>query len=126
MVIQNRIGLTSIKKAAKGKKSLQDSLGATQHRLKKNFGNIFVRDNLGINSIVKQLYLGILQTFGVHKSKLLLKFDGKIHEKQREYDAERDTRLEQRGIKTIRFTASEIFEKIDSVVAKIQNELDSK
>ena len=60
------------------------------------------------------------------KGAIVVEVDGKSHENRREYDAERDTRLANVGIRTVRFSASDIFEKIDLVVANIQSELENR
>jgi len=61
--------------------------------------------------------------FYCHKAKLVVEIDGKIHEKQKEYDLGRESEIEKYGITIIRFTNDEIINNIDSVLEKIKMNL---
>ncbi|MBN4084995.1 leucine--tRNA ligase [Flavobacteriaceae bacterium AH-315-B10] len=58
------------------------------------------------------------------KKQLIVEVDGKIHDFQKDEDAQRTEILENKGYKVIRFTNEEVLEDIDVVVSKIQKELD--
>lgn len=65
--------------------------------------------------------------FYCHKYKLVIEVDGEIHmqEEVLERDDGREHDKEKLGIKIIRFTNKEIFENIESVKARILNEINS-
>jgi very-short-patch-repair endonuclease len=71
------------------------------------------------------LPFGYIAGFWCLKKQLAVEVDGKSHENRGEYNLERDTRLANVGIKTVRFSAADVFEKIDIVIAKIQSEFDN-
>ena len=58
--------------------------------------------------------------FYCHKLKLVIEIDGEIHEKQKEYDADRTSELLQHNIEIIRFTNAEVMYSIDRVLEKIK------
>jgi len=124
--MQNRIGLTSIKKAAKGKKEFARKLrGNPTPSEEKLWGYLRAR-KLGYKFNRQAIIFGYIPDFWCPEKQIVVEVDGKSHENRREYDAERDTRLANVGIKTVRFSASDIFEKIDLVVANIQSELENR
>jgi len=63
--------------------------------------------------------------FYCHNVRLAIEIDGEIHEQPErvEYDRIRDKELESRGIKTIRFTNSQILNELDSVLITIDKYL---
>jgi very-short-patch-repair endonuclease len=54
------------------------------------------------------------------EQKLVIELDGKIHEKQRYYDRERDLIIERLGLKVIRFSNEET-EDMDELLGKIES-----
>jgi very-short-patch-repair endonuclease len=54
--------------------------------------------------------------------KLIIEIDGKIHEKQKEYDEYRTYLLNNLGYKVIRFKNNEVLYKIDSVFCKLKHQ----
>ncbi len=52
--------------------------------------------------------------------KLIIEVDGKIHENQQEYDAQRTEYLNEKGFKVIRFSNEAIISKIDLVIEEIK------
>ena len=54
------------------------------------------------------------------EQKLVIELDGKIHEKQRYYDRERDLIIERLGLKVIRFNNEET-EDMDTLLGKIES-----
>ena len=61
--------------------------------------------------------------FYCHQYKLVVEIDGEIHDYQKEYDYGREMEMEKFGIKTIRFSNQEVFSDIETVIAKIKNEI---
>jgi very-short-patch-repair endonuclease len=51
---------------------------------------------------------------------LVIEVDGKIHEDQREYDAERDEVLARRELQVVRFSNEAIERNLDDVIEKIK------
>ena len=64
------------------------------------------------------VYRYILDFF-CHKAMLAIEIDGDIHKDRKEYDMYRDQYMESIGIKTLRFSASEVFSNIDHVINQI-------
>ncbi|MCH2188244.1 DUF559 domain-containing protein [Candidatus Gracilibacteria bacterium] len=63
--------------------------------------------------------------FYSHELKLVVEIDGKIHEKQKEYDKIRDEIIQQYGVKILRIQSSEIYDDISSVLQKITSYIPS-
>ena len=61
--------------------------------------------------------------FYCHEARLVIEIDGKIHDKQREYDDGRSAEMEKYFIKVIRFKNSEVEKNIYDVVERIENEI---
>ncbi|HOO98376.1 MAG TPA: endonuclease domain-containing protein [Bacteroidales bacterium] len=64
--------------------------------------------------------------FYCHEARLVVEIDGEIHKYRREYDDGRSAEMERYFIKVIRFTNSEIENKIEDVVKKIEYEVSSR
>lgn len=54
-------------------------------------------------------------------ARLVIEVDGPIHERQRDYDRERDTYLAARGLRVLRFTNDAIVADLDGVVRAIRD-----
>ena len=61
--------------------------------------------------------------FYCHKHKLVIELDGVIHDFQVDYDEGRTSEMERYGIKVIRFTNEEVLNSIESVIARIKEEI---
>ncbi|HSW59524.1 MAG TPA: endonuclease domain-containing protein [bacterium] len=57
------------------------------------------------------------------KKKLVVEIDGKIHEKQKDYDELREYIIQSLGYKVIRFTNEDIQHDLDNIVKKLEKEL---
>jgi len=57
--------------------------------------------------------------FYCHKSGLVVELDGPIHDGQMEYDAERDSALESRGLHVLRVKNEEVHQDLESVLGRI-------
>jgi len=64
--------------------------------------------------------------FYCHEAKLVVELDGEIHNQQKEYDDGRSAEMEKYSIKVIRFTNSEIENKIEEVIKRIENEINGR
>ena len=64
--------------------------------------------------------------FYSHEARLVIEIDGEIHIQQKDYDNGRSAEMEKYHIKVIRFTNSEVENKIDDVISIIENEAKSR
>lgn len=58
--------------------------------------------------------------FVCFEEKIIIELDGKLHEMQKERDAERDAWLERQGFKVLRFWNDEVTQNMESVLQKIK------
>ena len=58
-----------------------------------------------------------------HASKLAIELDGRQHEWFTDYDAGRTAVIENFGVRILRFTNAEVYDDLDSVLARIRSEL---
>ena len=63
--------------------------------------------------------------FYCHQKQLVIEIDGKIHEKQTEYDAGRTAELNRWGITVLRFSNEDVMFRIDDVIQEIERYLNS-
>jgi very-short-patch-repair endonuclease len=61
--------------------------------------------------------------FYCHEARLVIELDGEIHKQQREYDDGRSAEMEKFYIKVIRFTNSEVENKMEDVIRRIEDEV---
>jgi very-short-patch-repair endonuclease len=61
--------------------------------------------------------------FYCHEARLVIEIDGDIHNQKKEYDDGRSAEMEKYSIKVIRFTNSDVENKIEEVVKGIENEV---
>ena len=61
--------------------------------------------------------------FYCHPSKLAIEIDGKIHNRQKEYDINREAEIEKYEIKVIRFKNHDVFNNLDHVLNTIKMHL---
>jgi very-short-patch-repair endonuclease len=73
----------------------------------------------GLHFRRQQIIDGFIVDFYCHTAKLVIEVDGKIHEQQAEYDAERDKVLSARGLRLLRIKNEEVTEKLDQVLMLI-------
>jgi very-short-patch-repair endonuclease len=67
----------------------------------------------------QQIIDGFLADFYCHAAALVIEVDGKIHEQQVEYDAERDKVLKARGLHLLRIKNEEVRHELDNVLMRI-------
>ncbi|NTU56936.1 MAG: DUF559 domain-containing protein [Anaerolineales bacterium] len=75
-------------------------------------------NKLGIHFRRQQVISGFIVDFFCHKADLVVEVDGKIHDKQKEEDAERDKVLTEMGLQVVRFRNEEVEKDLTGVVGK--------
>jgi very-short-patch-repair endonuclease len=73
----------------------------------------------GLHFRRQQIIDGFIVDFYCHAASLVIEVDGKIHEKQIEYDLERDKVLSARGLRLLRIKNEEVTQEIDQVLWRI-------
>ncbi|MBE9206304.1 DUF559 domain-containing protein [Nostoc sp. LEGE 06077] len=73
----------------------------------------------GLHFRRQQIIDGFIADFYCHAARLVIEVDGKIHELQAEYDAERDRVLLARGLRLLRIRNEEVVQEIDRVLMLI-------
>jgi very-short-patch-repair endonuclease len=73
----------------------------------------------GLHFRRQQIIDGFIVDFYCHAARLVIEVDGKIHEQQSEYDAERDKVLLVRGLRVLRIKNEQIREELDQVLMGI-------
>ena len=68
----------------------------------------------------QQVIDGFLADFYCHSANLVVEVDGPIHNKQKDYEVERDRIIEARGLTIIRIKNEEVTNNLNSVLDKIQ------
>jgi very-short-patch-repair endonuclease len=63
--------------------------------------------------------------FYCHQHELIVEVDGDIHEFQKEYDAERESYLNEHGFRVIRFRNEEVINDLQGVLKKILSECET-
>ncbi|WP_448265363.1 endonuclease domain-containing protein [Nostoc sp. DSM 114159] len=73
----------------------------------------------GLHFRRQQIINGFIADFYCHATGLVIEVDGKIHEQQAEYDAERDKVLSARGLRLLRIKNEEVRHELDKVLMRI-------
>ena len=76
----------------------------------------------------QQIIEGFIVDFYCHSLRLVIEIDGEIHDKQKQYDTERDQILSSKQLTILRFTNQEVSKDIESVlktIAKKQEEIEN-
>jgi len=81
---------------------------------------------LGYKFNRQSILFGYIADFWCPEKMIVIEVDGKYHDDRQEKDKERDERLANCGIKTIRFSASRVFGDIEGVVEDIKKELSTR
>lgn len=74
----------------------------------------------GLHFRRQQVIDGFIADFYCHAARLVIEIDGGIHERQREYDGERDRIISSRGLQVIRIRNEEIQKDIYQVMQRIR------
>jgi very-short-patch-repair endonuclease len=67
----------------------------------------------------QQVLYGYIVDFYCHAAGLVVEVDGEIHEDRKEEDERRDQVLQQKGLRTLRFSNGEVTENIPEVLKQI-------
>ncbi|MBH8562944.1 DUF559 domain-containing protein [Nostoc sp. CENA67] len=73
----------------------------------------------GLHFRRQQIIDGFIADFYCHAAGLVIEVDGKIHQQQAEYDAERDKVLSARGLRLLRIKNEEVRQELDQVLMRI-------
>ncbi|QSJ16475.1 DUF559 domain-containing protein [Nostoc sp. UHCC 0702] len=73
----------------------------------------------GLHFRRQQIIDGFIADLYCHVAGLVIEVDGKIHEQQAEYDAERDKVLSARGLRLLRIKNEEVRQELDQVLMRI-------
>jgi very-short-patch-repair endonuclease len=73
----------------------------------------------GLHFRRQQIIDGFIADFYCHAARLVIEVDGKIHEQQTEYDAERDKVLLARGLCLLRIKNEEVKQELDHILMLI-------
>jgi len=73
----------------------------------------------GLHFRRQQIIDGFIVDFYCHASRLAIELDGEVHNRQIEYDAERDSILKSKGLKILRFSNEVVLKEMDSVLEAI-------
>ena len=76
----------------------------------------------GLHFRRQQIVHGYFADFYCHQHELIVELDGRIHELQKEYDAEREEYLVALGFRIIRFANEDITRNLKGVLQKIVEE----
>ncbi len=84
-----------------------------------------LRNKLMLEFKFRRQYIvkGFILDFYCPKAKLGIELDGGVHLKQKDFDSARQQLIEANGIKILRFTNSDVFNKSESVLKTIANNL---
>ncbi|MCC6299093.1 MAG: DUF559 domain-containing protein [Anaerolineales bacterium] len=76
----------------------------------------------GLHFRRQQIVHGYFPDFYCHQHELIVEIDGGIHERQKEYDAEREAYLISLGFRIIRFQNEEVMKNLKGVLQRIVEE----
>lgn len=74
----------------------------------------------GLHFRRQQVIGGFIVDFYCDKARLAVEVDGPVHDKQKEYDVERDKALAARQIRVLRCRNEEILHNLDAVLERIR------
>jgi very-short-patch-repair endonuclease len=74
----------------------------------------------GLHFRRQQIMDGFIVDFYCHAARLVVEVDGPVHERQVEYDADRDAILAARELQILRFRNEEIMNNLDDVLKRIR------
>ena len=117
IIIGQKVSSEKIKKA----KELRQNMTSAKKILSE-----YIRAKLfnGLKLRRQQIIEGFIVDFYCHPLGLVIELDGEIHDKQIEYDRDRDRILSAKGLTILRFTNRQIIEDIESVLNAIAEKLE--
>ena len=99
---KNHIGITQLARSLRKNQTFQEGLVWNILRKKKLSGYRFLRQHPIFYREEKNWVDFYIADFYCNKLKLIIEIDGKIHDYKKEYDKERDEKLNKKGILVIR------------------------
>jgi very-short-patch-repair endonuclease len=106
------------------KKQFARSLRQNQTETEKIVWNLLRNKGLyGLKFRRQHVIEGFVVDFYCHEYKLALEIDGKVHEKQKEYDTLRETIIANKGISFIRMKNEDIQNNIEMIKEKIKERI---
>lgn len=88
--------------------------------------NLLCRKQLGVRFRRQEPMFGWIVDFWCPKAMLVVEVDGKCHENRVEQDAIRDEVLAGKGVKTLRFSARDVFQNARVVAQSIAQEVSAR
>ncbi len=73
----------------------------------------------------QQIINGYITDFYCHSAALVIELDGGIHERQQEYDTERQQALEFQGLRVLRFVNNQVLHGLPIVLTKISDAINA-
>ena len=101
-------GITLLGRNLRKNQTISEKLLWTFLRRKNFHGYKFLRQHPIFYSIINKRVEFFIADFYCSELKLIIELDGKIHEKNREYDSERDLKLLNKGIYVLRVKNEEL------------------
>jgi very-short-patch-repair endonuclease len=108
-------GITLLGRNLRKNQTKSEKLLWTFLRRKSFHGYKFLRQHPIFYSIIDKRVEFFIADFYCSELKLIIELDGKIHEKNREYDSERDSKLLNKGIYVLRIKNEEL-DDMNSVI----------
>ena len=112
IVIGQNVSLDKVQQAKKFRRQMTEEEKILWQYLRANRLN-------GCHFRRQQIIDGFITDFYCHAAGLVVEVDGKIHEKQVEYDVERDQIITSRKLRVLRIKNEEIRQNIDEVIMRI-------
>ena len=114
IIIGQRVSPEKIKRAKELRSNMTSAEKILWEYLRaKRFNNLKFRR--------QQIIKGFIVDFYCHSLGLVIEVDGKIHDKQKEYDRDRESVLKSQGLQIIRFSNREVIENIGEVLKTISD-----
>ncbi len=116
----SRKRITSLARELRKNSTPAEKLLWTELRNRKLNGAKFFRQHPLIYEEDRGRFHFFIPDFYCAEHKLVVELDGKIHEKQKDYDRERDLIIEKLDLKVVRFRNKET-EEMDKLLGKIES-----
>ncbi len=112
IVIGQRVDALKIQRAKELRRGMTPAESLLWQRVRANRLN-------GFHFRRQQVIDGFIVDFYCHAAGLVVELDGGIHERQGDYDAQRDRVLAARGLRVLRFENRECAENLEGVLERI-------
>ena len=112
IVIGQKVSSVKVQRAKDLRREMTDAERILWQRLRANRLN-------GLHFRRQQVIDGFIVDFYCHAAGVVVEVDGSVHQRQAEYDAERDKVLSGRGLRLMRFRNDEVMQNLDGVLEHI-------